>query len=626
MRRTVNRVRPLKGTASTTTPVGLVARSIGGPGGQGGGALAVPAAEGDSSSGGSGFTSASEGPPEEVPDPLEREDSRVLDILLPPGSPVDRPHMHLSPSSELFGSPGSIPLDESDLPDAEPEPLSSMFSSSGRCLRPIRFFIQKSLDSDESFIIDEDPRISSSASSSLRLIGGSSSGSGSGASSDDEGPGDEDGGSLSDPGPARSPSQASLSSSSDIMDHIYIRPMEMRDIAACFHLGNRVFTRNRPNLYRLWDEYEVIGSFSGDTELCYIAEIDVEQGASMDTSSLEPGTRAMAKKKLVGFAFGNILLKKNHIKYGYLHWIAVDPEHQQRGIGSRLFERALEPMLEEGVSLVLCDTPDNNLAAIQFFRKLGFTDPIKHVFMSRHICDQEDCQHYRRTPSSATSSPESSNPPSQTGSANSSQGALSPRRPPAPRICPSPSLASVKTSAAGLIVREMTIDDLYGVYLLGEEVFGLSASPNMFRFWTESEVLDLFETDSDFCFVAELHGEIIGFCLGTTIQKSRSSWKYGYLIWLGVSSKARGLGVGKILAGRFEQSVLNDGALIMLIDTQSDAPAVNFWRKLNFGSEQNHVFMSMRISDSRSPTLPGTGPAGADPSGSTPSPRMFFST
>lgn len=35
--------------------------------------------------------------------------------------------------------------------------------------------------------------------------------------------------------------------------------------------------------------------------------------------------------------------------------------------------------------------------------------------------------------------------------------------------------------------------------------------------------------------------------LGTTIEKRHSSWKYGYLLWLGVSPQAQRLGVGKKL-------------------------------------------------------------------------------
>jgi len=46
---------------------------------------------------------------------------------------------------------------------------------------------------------------------------------------------------------------------------------------------------------------------------------------------------------------------------------------------------------------------------------------------------------------------------------------------------------------------------------------------------SESEVLELFGSDSEFCRVAEYEGKVVGFVMGTTISKRRSSWRYGYL-------------------------------------------------------------------------------------------------
>jgi ribosomal protein S18 acetylase RimI-like enzyme len=67
-----------------------------------------------------------------------------------------------------------------------------------------------------------------------------------------------------------------------------------------------------------------------------------------------------------------------------------------------------------------------------------------------------------------------------------------------------------KRRAVAVGVREMTIDDLSDVYELGEGVFGDRRSPNIFRFWEPAEVLDLFETDSEFCLVAEAGDELVG--------------------------------------------------------------------------------------------------------------------
>ena len=81
-------------------------------------------------------------------------------------------------------------------------------------------------------------------------------------------------------------------------------------------------------------------------------------------------------------------------------------------------------------------------------------------------------------------------------------------------------------------IREMEIDDLADVFHLGETVFKAENVPNLYRTWGEFEVVELFNSDSEFCLVAEAGKKIVGFALGTTIEKSHSAWKYGHLIWL----------------------------------------------------------------------------------------------
>lgn len=33
--------------------------------------------------------------------------------------------------------------------------------------------------------------------------------------------------------------------------------------------------------------------------------------------------------------------------------------------------------------------------------------------------------------------------------------------------------------------------------------------------------------DSEYCLVSEVEGKVVGFCMGTTIQKSGENWKFG---------------------------------------------------------------------------------------------------
>ena len=88
-----------------------------------------------------------------------------------------------------------------------------------------------------------------------------------------------------------------------------------------------------------------------------------------------------------------------------------------------------------------------------------------------------------------------------------------------------------------ITIREMELDDLAPVYHLGEKLFTAREVPNLYRTWDEYELVELFNSDSEFCLVAEYEEEIIGFALGTTIEKERSAWKYGYLVWLGITAE-----------------------------------------------------------------------------------------
>jgi len=55
--------------------------------------------------------------------------------------------------------------------------------------------------------------------------------------------------------------------------NVVVRQMEIDDIATVFHLGERLFTaKSAPNLFRTWDEYEVINFFQNDSEYCLVAK------------------------------------------------------------------------------------------------------------------------------------------------------------------------------------------------------------------------------------------------------------------------------------------------------------------------------------------------------------------
>jgi len=146
-------------------------------------------------------------------------------------------------------------------------------------------------------------------------------------------------------------------------------------------------------------------------------------------------------------------------------------------------------------------------------------------------------------------------------------------------------------------VRQMEIDDLAAVFHLGEKLFTAREVPNLYRTWDEYEVVSMFQTDSEFCLVAESETEqIVGFALGTIVSKSHSAWKYGYLIWLGIDPGYHGYGIATKLFNRFRDLMLEDGVRMLLVDSEADnLPALHFLRKMGFGHPQQHIYLSLNL-------------------------------
>lgn len=66
-------------------------------------------------------------------------------------------------------------------------------------------------------------------------------------------------------------------------------------------------------------------------------------------------------------------------------------------------------------------------------------------------------------------------------------------------------------------------------------------------------------------------------------------------MWLAVSTKTQGLGVGKRLLHAFEAAMKEEGARICLIDTQSDNRAArSFFSKAGFRNFEDHRYEAKR--------------------------------
>ena len=63
--------------------------------------------------------------------------------------------------------------------------------------------------------------------------------------------------------------------------------------------------------------------------------------------------------------------------------VAVAPEHRRRGIGTRMMRAAETTCQERGLSAIRLEVSTSNLAAIEFYRKLGYrTDGVLRGYYS----------------------------------------------------------------------------------------------------------------------------------------------------------------------------------------------------------------------------------------------------
>lgn len=147
-----------------------------------------------------------------------------------------------------------------------------------------------------------------------------------------------------------------------------------------------------------------------------------------------------------------------------------------------------------------------------------------------------------------------------------------------------------------IIVREMELEDLPAVYALGEAVFTADKWPSLYRTWDEYEPVTLFNSDGEFCFVADADDTLAGFALGSLIDKRKSAWSYGYLTWLAVDPVLKRGGIATLLMEEITAAFIRAGARMMIVDTDADNDvAISFFRRHDFRNEDRHVYLSKNL-------------------------------
>jgi ribosomal protein S18 acetylase RimI-like enzyme len=144
--------------------------------------------------------------------------------------------------------------------------------------------------------------------------------------------------------------------------------------------------------------------------------------------------------------------------------------------------------------------------------------------------------------------------------------------------------------------RGLALEDIPAVFALGQKLFTPEKLPTLYRAWDEDELLQLYTSERETCLVAETGGRIVGFALGRIMEKPRSAWKYGWLLWLGVDRTTKRRGIATRLLRQLTSRFIERDARIMMVDTdERNRPALSFFRRHEFGQEVRHVYLSKNL-------------------------------
>jgi ribosomal protein S18 acetylase RimI-like enzyme len=147
----------------------------------------------------------------------------------------------------------------------------------------------------------------------------------------------------------------------------------------------------------------------------------------------------------------------------------------------------------------------------------------------------------------------------------------------------------------------MRVDDIAAVYRLGDRLFRSQEASTFYRTWDAYEVTNNFNQDPHLTLVAESRkGGIVGFALGTTYESELGGWKYGYLLWMGVSSRWQGGGLGTELYREMERRMHKEGVRMAFVDTaRSNTGAIKFFKRMGYGKPEAEVWMSKLLQRTR---------------------------
>ena len=153
----------------------------------------------------------------------------------------------------------------------------------------------------------------------------------------------------------------------------------------------------------------------------------------------------------------------------------------------------------------------------------------------------------------------------------------------------------------GFDVREMVVDDIPKVYLLGRQLFKSQEGSTFYRTWDAYEVTNNFNLNPHLTLVAEsCEGVMVGFALGTTYGNESGGWKYGYILWMGVRPNWQHSGLGSRLYREMERRMHAEGVRMSFVDVaRSNTGAIKFFRRMGYGQPESEVWLRKMLQRKR---------------------------
>ena len=131
-------------------------------------------------------------------------------------------------------------------------------------------------------------------------------------------------------------------------------------------------------------------------------------------------------------------------------------------------------------------------------------------------------------------------------------------------------------------IRKATADDADALFGLAKE-FATSFVPERTAF--EIALADIISTDGANLSVAEVNGEVVGYCLGFDHYTFYANGRVAWVEEITVKEAVRGRGVGKVLMENFEDWSRNRGNRLVALATRR---AASFYRSI--GYEESATF------------------------------------